>query len=171
MPGSDMQGGFDIATRNFLDFIAVTPSLQNNATVKVSSVTRSGGGRIGGNGSDRGSSMPSDSDVQASMVAIKNKYFRGSERGYLTTTEYKKMSKAQQQAVCRLCPERDGSSSNDAGTGTLKDYSNPKRQVGMFSKMVDDSLTTNEPSSDEDSDKKKNVKFRGWKSNPVLGCQ
>ena len=39
----DMQGGFDIAARKFLDFIAITPSIQNNATAKVSSVTRRGG--------------------------------------------------------------------------------------------------------------------------------
>ena len=95
----EMQGGFDIAARNFLDFIATTPSIHNNATAKVSSTDRSGGRRRGGHGSDHGSDMPSESDVKTDMSAIKNKYIRGYERGYVTTVEYKNISKAHQQAI------------------------------------------------------------------------
>ena len=76
----EMQGGFDIAARNIFGFIAITPSIQKNSTAKLSSVIRSGLGRGGGRGSDRGSVMNSESDVQAAMVTIKNKYFRGYER-------------------------------------------------------------------------------------------
>ena len=44
----EIQGGFDISARNFLEFISMTPYLQKNYTSKVSSVTRSGDGRGGG---------------------------------------------------------------------------------------------------------------------------
>ena len=54
----EMQGDFDIAARNFIELITILPSLQKNDTAKVASVTRSGGGRGGGSGHDRVSSMP-----------------------------------------------------------------------------------------------------------------
>ena len=69
----EMQGGFEISSRHFIDFIAMTPFRQNNATAKVSYATRSGGERGGGRGSDRGLDMTVESDVQASMGSIKNK--------------------------------------------------------------------------------------------------
>ena len=59
----EMQGEFYIAAKNFFDFIAITPSIQKNATAKVSSMKRNGGG----SGSDCGSGMPVESDVQAAM--------------------------------------------------------------------------------------------------------
>ena len=95
----EMQGDSDISARHFIDFIAMTPSLQKKFTAKVSSVNRSGGGRGGGRISDHGYSMPAESDVQATMGAIKKKYFRVSEQGYVTTAEYKKIYKDQKKAV------------------------------------------------------------------------
>ena len=163
----EIKGEFDITTRNFIDFISMSRSLQNNATAKVSSVTRI----RGGSRSDRGSGMNPESDAQATMDAIKNKYFRGSEQGYVPTTNYKKMSKTQKQAVYRLREEQYGSSSPAAGAVTYKEYTNLKRQVSAFSKKVDDSLTIEEPSGNEDGDKKKKAKSRGKKSNLALGRQ
>ena len=60
MASPEMQGDFDIAMRQFLDFIAITPSIQNNATTKVSFVTKRGGGMVSGQGSDQGSDMPAN---------------------------------------------------------------------------------------------------------------
>ena len=105
------------------------------------------------------------------MGFIKNKYFRGSERGYVPTEEYKKISKAWQQAVYRLRQEQYGSSRPASRTYIPKDYANLKRQISALSKNVDDSLTTDEPSSDEDGDKNKKVKFGGNALNPYLGRQ
>ena len=167
----EMQRDFEISARHFLDFISMTPSLQNNSTAKVSSVIRNGGERGVRRGSDRGSVMPDKSDVQASMGAIKKKYFREYERGYVPTAKYKKMSKAQQQAVYRICQEQYGIISPAARTCTPNYYANLKCQVSAFDKNVDDFLTTYYPSSDEDSDKNQKVKFGGNKLNPALGHQ
>ena len=70
---SEMQGGFDIVASHFLDFIAMTPSIEKNTTTKVSFVTRGGGGRRCGLGNDCRSGMPSEFDVQYAMHTIKNK--------------------------------------------------------------------------------------------------
>ena len=79
------------------------------------------------------------------------------------------MSKDQQQAVYRLRQEQYGNISPSAGTGTTKDYSDLKRQVSALPKNVNDLITIDEPSSDEDVDKKKKFKCGGNKSNPALG--
>ena len=71
LAGPDMQGDFDIEVRHSHDFIAMTPSLQKNATFKVYSMNISGGVRGGGSGSDCGSGMPAESNVQYAMSAIK----------------------------------------------------------------------------------------------------
>ena len=83
----DIQGDFDISARNFLDFIAMTTSLQNNSTAKLASMARCGGGRRGGSGSDCGSRIAVNSCVQSPMTTIQNKYFCGSEQGYVPTAE------------------------------------------------------------------------------------
>ena len=62
--------------------------------------------------------------------------------------EYTNMSKAHQQAVYRLCNERDGSSSPAARVGTSKEYANLKRQVSAFYKKADESFKMEEPSGD-----------------------
>ena len=67
----EMQGDFDIAARNFLDFISMTPYLQKNVTDKLSYVTRNGGEEGGGRGIDHISDMPGEYNVQAAMSAIK----------------------------------------------------------------------------------------------------
>ena len=92
----EMLGGFDIAERHLLDFIAMTPSLQKNTTSKLSSVTRSVGGRGGGHRSECGFDITTESGDQPAMSAIKNKYFCLSERVYVPREEYKNMSKARQ---------------------------------------------------------------------------
>ena len=69
----DMQGYFDIAARHLLEFIKMNPSIQNNTTAKVSSVNRSGGGRVRGSGIDHESRMPAESDVHDVMSDIKEK--------------------------------------------------------------------------------------------------
>ena len=92
--------------------------------------------------------MPDESDVQAAMSAIKNKYFCGSVWGYVSTEEYTNMSKAHQQAVYQLCNERDGSSSPAARVGTYKEYANLKCQVSAFYKKADESFKMEEPSGD-----------------------
>ena len=66
-----MQGEFEITERHFIDFITMNPSLQKNATAKSSFMTTSEGGRGGEGGIERGSGMPSESDVQATMRDIK----------------------------------------------------------------------------------------------------
>ena len=73
----EIQGDFDISSRHLIEFISMILSLQKNATEKLSSITRSGGGRGGWHGSDCGSSITDECDVQAPMSAINNKYFRG----------------------------------------------------------------------------------------------
>ena len=83
----EMQGDFDIYVRHFLDFIAMNLSLQKNATAKVSSVTRSGGGRGGGSVSDCENGMPTESYFQIAMGAIRKKYFRGYEQGYVSVAD------------------------------------------------------------------------------------
>ena len=166
-----MQGEFDIGARHFLRFIAMTPSIQKNATDKVYSVTRSRSGRGSGNGSDRRSGMPGESDIQASMGAIKSKYFRGSEQGYVATADYKKIPKDQQHAVYLLCAEQDVNRRPSAGVGTSKEYSNLKSQISALSKKMYDLLTMEEPYSDEDFDKKNKARFGGNNSNSALGLQ
>ena len=74
------------------------------------------------------------------MSSINNRYFRGSEWGYVPTADYKKISKSQQHPVYRLGGERYGTSRNDAITATSKECDNLNFQVSAFSKKVDDSL-------------------------------
>ena len=85
--------------------------------------------------------------------------------------EYKKMPKAQKLTVYRLRKERDVSSRSSAETGTPKDYFDLKRQVSALSKKMNDFLSTYEPSSDEDGNNNKKVKFGRNKSNSALGLQ
>ena len=141
-----MQGVIDIAAKHFLEFIAMTPSLQNNSTAKLSSITRSGGGRWCGSRSDRGSGMPAESDVQALMSSIDNKYVRWSKREYLPTADYKNMSNSQQQAVYRLRDERYVCSRPVARDSTHKEHANLKRQVTALSKKLDELIMMEEPS-------------------------
>ena len=159
----EMQGCFDISVRYFLDFIIMNPFLNNNVTAKVFSVTRSGGGMGGGSRIDHGSGMPYESDGKASMGVIKNKYFRGSERGHVPTLQYNTMSKAQQQAVYCLCDKLDSIITPAAGSVTSKEYDNLKRQVSAFSNKVDYLLTVEDTSGDEVGDKKKEAKLGGNK--------
>ena len=149
----------------------MTKSLQKNATAKVSSVTRSGGGRGGGSVSDCENGMPTESYFQIAMGDIRKKYFRGYEQGYVSVADYKKISKYQQQAVYHLHQERDGIRRPAAGTDTPKDYANLKRHVSALFNKVDGLLTTDEPSSDEGGDKTKKVKSGGNKLNQAFGHQ
>ena len=99
-------------------------------------MTRSGCGSGVERRSDRGYGLTDKSDVQAAMGAIKNKYFRRSERGYVPMSEYNKTSKAQKPAVYFLYQDQDGSSRPYAVTDTHQDYSNLKRQVSAISNKV-----------------------------------
>ena len=155
------KGVFDISARHFLDFIYMTPSLHKNDTAELAYVTVSGSGRVCGQGSDHGFVMPVKSNFQAANSAINNKYFRVSEWGYVPTAEYKRISKAQQQAFYRLHDERGGISMPSDRAVTSKEDTNLKHHISELSKKVDYLITMEEPSGDEDGDKKKNAKFRG----------
>ena len=111
---NDLKNDFDQAATVCQDFINVTPALQHKKrNVSAVSGGKGGGGR--GNGKRGGGGPPSQREIEAQMPEMDRRFFRGGQKGYVQTPEYRRLTHAQRLAIKQLRKEKG----LDGGSGMM----------------------------------------------------